>query len=163
MRRTASSSLKRPSPCPGRRALDLRWSPEQSQAVVEAILAVHRSMTEATGGRLMPNAAWRLFKSLVTLHPLGGCKMGVTPKRESSITSGRCLAIRTCYVVDGSILPTSDRPQPVAHDCRPGRTHRRACRLIAITLTAKTSRQTARSPDARPGAACTTETTARRS
>ena len=75
--------------------------------MVEAILAVHRSMTEATGGRLMPNPAWSLFKSLVTLHPLGGCKMGVTSETGVVDHLGQVFGYPNLYVVDGSILPTS--------------------------------------------------------
>ena len=73
----------------------LRWKPEQSRSIVEAILAAHKSMTEATGGRLMPNPAWRIFKSLVTLHPSKAARWARPPKRVSSITVGRCSAIRT--------------------------------------------------------------------
>ena len=100
-------TLKRPFLAPWTRILDLRWKPDQSRAVVEAILAVHKSMTEATGGTLQPNTGWSLFKSLLTLHPLGGCKMGVTPKQESSITSGRCSVIRTCTSLTAPFCPRS--------------------------------------------------------
>ena len=89
------------------RALNLRWKPEQSRPMVEAILAVHRSMTEATGGRLMPNPAWSLFRNLVTLHPLGGCKMGVTSETGVVDHLGQVFGYPNLYVVDGSILPTS--------------------------------------------------------
>ena len=88
------------------KALRLRWKPEQSRSIVEAILAVHKSMTEATGGRMMPNPAWRIFKSLVTLHPLGGCKMGVTAETGVVDHRGQVFGYPNLYVVDGSILPT---------------------------------------------------------
>jgi cholesterol oxidase len=100
-------TLKRPLLAPWTRTLDLRWKPDQSQAVVEAIMAVHRSMTEATGGRLRPNAAWSLFKNMVTLHPLGGCKMGVASETGVVDHLGNVFGYPSLYVVDGSILPTS--------------------------------------------------------
>jgi cholesterol oxidase len=100
---TLRSSLRDPS----KMALDLSWKPEHSASVVEAIVAVHRRMTEATGGRLLPNPAWSLFKSLITLHPLGGCRMGVT--RETGVVDhlGQVFGYPNLYVVDGSILPTA--------------------------------------------------------
>ena len=100
-------TLKRPLFAPWTRTLDLRWTPERSQTVVEAILKVHQSMTEATGGRLRPNAAWSLFKNMVTLHPLGGCKMGVTAETGVVDHLGNVFGYPNLYVVDGSILPTS--------------------------------------------------------
>jgi cholesterol oxidase len=99
-------SLKRPWFAPWKRELDLRWEPEQSRAVVETILAVHRSMAEATGGRLGPNAAWSLLRSLVTLHPLGGCRMG--DRSDSAVVDhlGRVFGYPNLHVVDGAIIPT---------------------------------------------------------
>jgi cholesterol oxidase len=87
-------------------ALDLRWKPEQSRSIVEAILAVHRSLTEATGGRMMPNPAWSLFKSLVTLHPLGGCRMAGSAETGVVDHLGQVFGYEHLYVADGSILPT---------------------------------------------------------
>jgi cholesterol oxidase len=99
-------SLKRAALPRKPRALNLQWKPEQSRSMIEAILAVHRSMTKATGGRLMPNPAWSLFKSLVTLHPLGGCKMGVTSKTGVVDHLGQVFGYPNLFVVDGSIMPT---------------------------------------------------------
>jgi cholesterol oxidase len=64
-------------------------------------------MTEATGGRMMPNPAWRIFRSLVTLHPLGGCKMGETAETGVVDHRGQVFGYPNLYVVDGSILPTA--------------------------------------------------------
>jgi cholesterol oxidase len=100
-------TLTRPLLAPWTRRLDLRWSPDRSQAVVDAILAVHRRMTEATGGELQPNAAWSLFRNMVTLHPLGGCKMGVTPDTGVVNHLGQVFGYPNLYVADGAILPAS--------------------------------------------------------
>ena len=54
----------------------------------------------------MPNPAWSLFKSLVTLHPLGGCKMGVSAETGVVDHLGQVFGYPNLYVVDGSILPT---------------------------------------------------------
>jgi cholesterol oxidase len=98
-------TLKRPLLAPWTRMLDLRWTPDRSQAVVEAILAVHQQMTEATGGQLRPNAAWSVFRNMVTLHPLGGCNMGTTPETGVVNHLGQVFGYQNLYVVDGAILP----------------------------------------------------------
>jgi cholesterol oxidase len=74
--------------------------------VVEAILAVHAKMTKRRR-RMRPNAAWSLFKNMVTLHPLGGCRMGVTPETGVVNHLGDVFGYPNLHVVDGSIAPTS--------------------------------------------------------
>lgn len=104
--------LKRRWFAPWTRSLDMVWEPQHSEGVIEAILEMHRSVTEATGGRLMPSPAWRLFKSLLTLHPLGGCKMGAAPDTGVVNHLGQVFGYRNLYVVDGSILPSSTGRNP---------------------------------------------------
>jgi cholesterol oxidase len=100
-------SLKRVHPQQTTRSLNLQWRPEHSRATIDAIVAVHRKMTEATGGHLLPNPAWSVFKNLVTLHPLGGCRMGVTPETGVVDHLGQVFGYPNLYVADGSIVPTS--------------------------------------------------------
>lgn len=88
-------------------ALDLRWRPEQTRSVVESIVALHTRMTSATGGHLLPNAAWHLFRTLVTLHPLGGCAMAATADAGVVDHLGRVFNYPHLHVVDGAILPAS--------------------------------------------------------
>ena len=89
------------------RTLTLKWKPEQSRAVVEAIMTMHRRMTEATEGHLQPNSGWRLFKNLVTLHPLGGCRMGTDANTGVVNHLGQVFGYPRLYVADGAILPTA--------------------------------------------------------
>ena len=70
--------LKRPWYSPWKRVLDLDWPVEHSEDVFKATQAMHEKLTEATGGRALPNPMWGLLRSLLTLHPLGGCRMGDT-------------------------------------------------------------------------------------
>ena len=105
-------ALRRPLFAPWTRRLDLRWSPESSRGVVEAIRAVHKRMTDATGGRLRPDPAWSVLGNMVTLHPLGGCAMGAT--RETGVVNhlGEVFGYPRLYVVDGAILPSSTGRNP---------------------------------------------------
>lgn len=104
--------LKRRWFIPWKKALDLIWEAERSEGVLDAMKKMHRNLTEATGGHPHVPATWSLFKSLLTLHPLGGCKMGVSP--ESGVVNhlGHVMGYPNLIVVDGAILPTSTGRNP---------------------------------------------------
>jgi cholesterol oxidase len=92
---------------PFRRALQLRWNADRSEAVIERILDLHTRLTEATGGKDGFDVAWRAFRSLLTLHPLGGCRMGVNTDTGVVNHLGEVFGYPNLYVVDGSIVPTA--------------------------------------------------------
>lgn len=92
---------------PFRRSLDLEWNAERSRRVIDAILAMHRRLSEATGGRPGSDLAWRLFRSLLTLHPLGGCRMAATPQSGVVDHLGRVFGYPHLFVVDGAIVPVA--------------------------------------------------------
>jgi cholesterol oxidase len=92
---------------PFRRSLDLQWNPEPSRGVINGILALHRQLTEVTGGRPGSDLGWRLFRSLLTIHPLGGCRMASMP--ESGVVNhlGQVFGYPNLFVVDGAIVPAA--------------------------------------------------------
>jgi cholesterol oxidase len=92
---------------PFRRTLDLDWNPERSRGVIDAILTLHRRMSEATGGRPGSDLGWRLFRSLLTLHPLGGCRMAATPESGVVDQRGQVFGYPNLFVVDGAIVPSA--------------------------------------------------------
>jgi cholesterol oxidase len=91
---------------PFRRVLDLRWQPGGSRGVLSAIRDMHAAMSHATGGRLRPDLAGRLFGTQLTLHPLGGCAMGENAGAGVVDHMGQVFGHPGLYVVDGSIVPT---------------------------------------------------------
>jgi cholesterol oxidase len=86
--------------------LELEWRADRSDGVIDAIQTVHRQMTEATGGKPGPGLLGRVFRSLLTLHPLGGCAMAPTPETGVVDHLGRVFGYPNLYVVDGAIVPT---------------------------------------------------------
>jgi cholesterol oxidase len=92
---------------PFRRTLDLDWNPEGSRGVIDAVLALHRRMSEATGGRPTADLGWRRFRSLLTLHPLGGCRMAATPQSGVVNHLGQVFGYPNLFVVDGAIVPVA--------------------------------------------------------
>ena len=98
--------LKRRRLMPWKRALNLLWNVEGSEGVLSAIQAMHENLTEATGGRARALPTWSLFKSLITLHPLGGCPMGTGPASGVVDHAGRVYGHPNLIVADGAVFPT---------------------------------------------------------
>jgi cholesterol oxidase len=90
---------------PFRRMLDLRWDVARSRAVVDAIVATQRRMTEVTGGRFRVDPGWRKFGRLLTLHPLGGCRMATSAEDGVVDHLGEVFGYPGLHVVDGAIIP----------------------------------------------------------
>jgi cholesterol oxidase len=97
---------------PWKRVLDLMWDPEQSEGVIGAMKEMHRNLTETTGGNSDMPVTWTLFRSLLTLHPLGGCKMGASS--ESGVVNhlGHVWGYPNLILADGAIVPTSTGRNP---------------------------------------------------
>ena len=98
--------LKRRWFMPWKRSLNLNWEVGGSEGVLDAMQAMHENLTEATGGRARALLTWRLFKSLLTLHPLGGCPMGASPGAGVVDHLGHVNGYRNLIVADGAIVPT---------------------------------------------------------
>ncbi|MGE3510867.1 MAG: GMC oxidoreductase, partial [Vicinamibacterales bacterium] len=49
---------------------------------------------------------WSLLKSLLTLHPLGGCPIGTTPSDGVVDHLGQVFGYPGLIVADGAVLPT---------------------------------------------------------
>jgi cholesterol oxidase len=97
---------------PWTRRLALDWKVKNSTPVIEAILKVHRELTEATGGKLRVPAWWRWFRSLVTVHPLGGCRVGSDATDGVVAHDGQVFGYPGLYVSDGAIFPRSAGRNP---------------------------------------------------
>ena len=90
---------------PWKKQLKLVWKIGESEPVIDAIIDIHRKLSAASGGDLQVPLYWRLFKSLLTVHPLGGCKMG--RKRESGVADhrGEVFGYKNLFIADGALLP----------------------------------------------------------
>jgi cholesterol oxidase len=90
---------------PWEKALKLDWNVGRSKGVIEAILDIHRRLSEVDGGKLQVPLYWRLFRGLVTVHPLGGCGMGQDATQGVVDHRGQVFGYPNLYVADGAILP----------------------------------------------------------
>jgi cholesterol oxidase len=97
--------LGRPWFWPWRQELKLDWNVERSRPVIEAILAAHGRLSKANGGSLQIPWYWTMLRSLVTVHPLGGCRMGQTASDGVVDHRGEVFGYPNLFVADGSVMP----------------------------------------------------------
>jgi cholesterol oxidase len=90
---------------PWKRTLKLAWDVRRSRPVIQAIIDMHERLSAATGGKAWVPPSWKLFGSLITPHPLGGCNMGATPANGVVDHRGKVFGYENFYVIDGAIIP----------------------------------------------------------
>lgn len=98
-------SLKRPWWVFGPKRLHLNWKIDRSEAVMNAVVEMHKRLADLTGGKPIVPPGWFFSKDLITPHPLGGCNMGVTPEDGVVDHQGRVFGYDNLYIADGAIIP----------------------------------------------------------
>jgi cholesterol oxidase len=90
---------------PWRRTLKMHWDYRRSEAMVEAMVAVHKKLSAVTGGDAWVPPTWTVLRNLITPHPLGGCNMGITAAEGVVDAGGKVFGYDNLFVMDGSIIP----------------------------------------------------------
>jgi cholesterol oxidase len=94
--------------------LRIKWTDAGQQAIYRQISARLSQLTRAMNGRYVVNPFWtRMFgKRLMTVHPLGGCRVADTAAEGVANADGQVFDARFnntphdgLYVCDGSIIP----------------------------------------------------------
>src|SRR3954453_3011914 len=83
--------------------LEVSWDARESREFFDGMEATGAALCRALGGRM-----WRpggRFARLMTVHPLGGCPMGLDPRDGVVDARGRVFGADGLYVADGSIMP----------------------------------------------------------
>ena len=97
--------LKRRSAPPGRWELDLDWNPEASKPVMDAIGAMHRKLSHATGGMSILPPSWPLARYPIAPHPVGGARMADCAAEGVVDQWGEVYGHPGLFVVDGAAIP----------------------------------------------------------
>ncbi|MGH8306818.1 MAG: GMC oxidoreductase [Gammaproteobacteria bacterium] len=97
--------LGRPWYAPWRRQLKLDWNVARSEPTINAMVDMHKRLSQATGGEAKVPFTWEYLKTLITPHPLGGCSMGTTPSDGVVNHAGEVFGYPNLYVADGAIVP----------------------------------------------------------
>ncbi|MGX2032120.1 MULTISPECIES: GMC family oxidoreductase [Methylocaldum] len=90
---------------PFRHKMDLEWNIKKSEGAVQALIDMHKTLSEATGGTAIVPATWEILKDLITPHPLGGCRMGTSIADGVVDHKGEVFGYPGLYVADGAIIP----------------------------------------------------------
>jgi cholesterol oxidase len=96
----------------GERVLHLQWDVRNSEKTINAIVAMHRRLAKATGGRPFVPPTWTLAQYLVSPHPLGGCNMGTAPDNGVVNHKGEVFGYSNLYVADAGIIPEAIGANP---------------------------------------------------
>jgi cholesterol oxidase len=86
-------------------ALTLHWQVTQSRRLADTIIDMHRRLSSALGGRMLPPLLWPVFRGMVSVHPLGGCAMASTADQGVVDHAGRVHGYERLFVADGSVIP----------------------------------------------------------
>ena len=97
--------LERSALAPWRRKLKLDWSVRNSRATIDTMVGMHGELARATGGRILAPLLWTMLRTLVTPHPLGGCRMADTPASGVVNHYGEVFGYPNLFVADGSVIP----------------------------------------------------------
>jgi cholesterol oxidase len=92
--------------------LHVTWDVTRNDPLYEAERAVSGQVVRALGGRPFGTPTWRLFRQPVTVHNLGGARMGTDPDSGVVDADGEVFGHPGLYVLDGAALPGATGANP---------------------------------------------------
>jgi cholesterol oxidase len=91
-----------------RRGMDLTWDYGTENAdLVERQKQAMQALTDYYGGTFAPLVFWNAFRRIVTVHPLGGCRIADARTAGVVTTEGEVHGYPGLFITDGSVVPTS--------------------------------------------------------
>lgn len=95
------------------RYLDCDWQIKKSQAYYDRIIRVVRGLASELNAKYMDNHSYkRNFHKVITVHPLGGCPMGLSEDEGVVNAYGEVFGCPGLYIADGSLMPGPVGPNP---------------------------------------------------
>ena len=95
-----------------RQRLQISWPDAPSAGFYKRLDHEAAETTAHIGAKYMQNPLTRLFNRLITVHPLGGCAMGRSPRTGVVDSYGEVFGHPGLYVADGSVMPGPVGPNP---------------------------------------------------
>jgi cholesterol oxidase len=91
--------------------LDSDWTIRTSIRYFQRVRKTMAQIAGQLGGHYSTNPLW-LLKRVITVHPLGGCPMGVDAASGVVDPWGQAYGVPGLYVADGSVMPGPIGPNP---------------------------------------------------
>ena len=92
--------------------LELDWRKDNgSKEYFERVREASRQVADKLGGEFLDNPIWHLNR-VITVHPLGGCRMGRDDSEGVVDPYGRVFNLPGLHVADGSVMPGPVGPNP---------------------------------------------------
>lgn len=95
-----------------RQRLHVTWDTTCNDPLYDAEAAASAEIVRALGGRPAVTPTWRLFRQPVTVHNIGGCRMGSSPQDAVVDVDGQVFGHPGLHVVDGAALPGATGGNP---------------------------------------------------
>lgn len=85
--------------------LELDWSKDGPSApYFDHVRKLSREVAEKLGADFLDNPIWHVNR-VITVHSLGGCRMGRSPQEGVVDPSGRVFGHPGLHIADGSVMP----------------------------------------------------------
>jgi cholesterol oxidase len=98
--------------------LDADWQYEpENRELVGRMEAAMAEIAEAYGGTWSPIPTWNVFRRIISVHPLGGCRLADSPAGGVVTPDGEVYGQPGLFVADGSVVPSSIGFHPVMTIC----------------------------------------------
>jgi cholesterol oxidase len=92
--------------------LEVDWRKDRgSRQYFDAARAEARELADVLGGDFLDNPLW-LLSRVITVHPLGGCRMGRSDAEGVVDPYGRVFNLPGLHVADGAVMPGPVGPNP---------------------------------------------------
>ena len=96
----------------GGKRLEIEFSQDgPSHDYFERVRSFSREMAQEMGGKFRDDPLW-CEDRLITVHSLGGCRMGNSPREGVVDSHGRVFGQPGLHIADGSVMPGPVGPNP---------------------------------------------------
>ncbi len=92
--------------------LDIDWDKKSSSECFDTLSKTCKEVVKEMGGTFVKNPLNRFFKRIITVHPLGGCSMGMDINQGVVASNGEVFNYKNLYIADGSIMPAAVGTNP---------------------------------------------------
>jgi cholesterol oxidase len=94
--------------------LDVRWAYErENRKLIARMERAMREVADAYGGTFGTLVTWQVFRRILTVHPLGGCRLSDAPGTGVVSPDGEVHGHPGLFVADASVIPTAIGFHPV--------------------------------------------------